>query len=115
MEYADAIWELYAAADLIVSRAGALTVSEIAMSGRASILVPSPNVTNNHQYYNAKVLADAGAALLMAETEIGGGRLAEEIRRLSADPVLVAGMGEAASGCAKPEATKVIVDAIFGS
>ena len=140
-EYAEAIHELYAAADLIVSRAGALTVTEIAHSGRASILIPSPNVTNNHQYYNAKTLADAGAAVLLTEDELSmdicnnrnnngsgndkdknnegdnyykGSRLLSEIESLARNPDIALGMGRAAAGLAKKEAAKVIVDEILG-
>ena len=115
MDYSDEIYELFAASDLIVSRAGALTVSEIAHSGRASILVPSPNVTNNHQYYNAKPPADAGAAVLMPEEDTRGGGLAAEIGRLAADPGALDEMGRRAGAMARPDAAKVIVDEIFGS
>ena len=118
LEYSEEIQELYAAADLIVSRAGALTVTEIAHSGKASILVPSPNVTNNHQYFNAKVLSDAGAAELISEDELGGEggeKLAGEIERFAADPGMTSAMGRAAASCAKPDAAKVIVDEIFGN
>lgn len=59
-----------AAADVVISRAGAMTLSELALMNKASILIPSPNVTDNHQYKNAKVLADAGAALLIEEKEM---------------------------------------------
>lgn len=58
-----------AAADLVICRAGAMTLTELAAMGKAAILIPSPNVTDNHQYKNAKVLADAGAAKLMEESE----------------------------------------------
>ena len=61
---------LMSAADLIVSRAGAIALSEITASGKPSVLIPSPNVTNNHQYYNAKALADAGAAVLVEESSL---------------------------------------------
>ena len=115
LEYSDSIYELYAAADLIISRAGALTVTEIALSGKASILIPSPNVTNNHQYYNAKALADRGAALLMTEDGILDGRLAKEIVRLAANQDELAKMSNAATDQAKPHSLKVIVDEIFGS
>ena len=60
LEYADNMHEYLSAADLVISRAGALTVSEITACGKASILIPSPNVTGNHQYFNAKVVADKG-------------------------------------------------------
>jgi len=59
-----------AAADLIICRAGAMTVSELAISGKCAVFIPSPNVTNNHQYRNAKVLVDAGAAALFEEREL---------------------------------------------
>ena len=58
-----------AAADLVICRAGAMTLTELAKMGKAAILIPSPNVTDNHQYKNAKVLADAGAAKLLEEAD----------------------------------------------
>lgn len=58
-----------AAADLVICRAGAITISEIEATGKASILVPSPNVTANHQYYNALVLEKRGAAILLEEKD----------------------------------------------
>ena len=115
MDYSEKIYELYAAADLIVARAGALTVTEIAAGAKASILIPSPNVTNNHQYYNAKTLADAGAAVLLLEERIQGGELAAEISRLADDPEKVKNMGIEAGKMAKADAAAVIVDEIFGS
>ena len=59
------LWERVA--DVVICRAGAMTISEMALLGRACILIPSPNVVNNHQYENAKQLADAGAAVLLEE------------------------------------------------
>ena len=59
-----------AAADLIICRAGAMTISELAISGKCAVFIPSPNVTDNHQYKNAKVLFDAGAAALYEEREL---------------------------------------------
>ena len=56
------------AADLVICRAGAMSISELAAAGKAAILIPSPNVTGDHQYRNAKALADAGAAVLLEET-----------------------------------------------
>lgn len=74
-----------AAADLVVCRAGAMTITELAMMGKASILIPSPNVTNNHQYKNAAVLAKAGAAVLVPEKELTADRIISEIRALVED------------------------------
>jgi len=66
-EYIYNMPELMAAADLVICRAGAMTVSELAMCGKCVIFIPSPNVTNNHQFKNAAVLRDAGAAELIEE------------------------------------------------
>ncbi|MBQ2725948.1 MAG: UDP-N-acetylglucosamine--N-acetylmuramyl-(pentapeptide) pyrophosphoryl-undecaprenol N-acetylglucosamine transferase [Clostridia bacterium] len=62
-----------AAADLTINRAGAMTVSELAITGKCAIFIPSPNVAENHQYKNAKVLCDAGAAGLFEEKELTDG------------------------------------------
>jgi len=115
LDYSDTIFELYAAADLIVSRAGALTVTEIAHSGKASVLVPSPNVTNNHQYYNAAFPADAGAAVLLQEGGLEGTGLPDIVTKLAADRPRLEEMGRKAAGLAKPDAARVIADEIFGS
>lgn len=66
-EYIDNMPDLMAAADLVISRSGALTLAELEAMGRASILIPSPNVAENHQYYNALELQNAGAAIVIEE------------------------------------------------
>lgn len=73
------------AADLIICRAGALTIAEITACGKASILIPSPNVTANHQYYNAKVVADGGGAILIEEKDLTDERLIRTIFKLKND------------------------------
>lgn len=70
LEYADNMHEYLAAADLVISRAGALTVSEITACGKPSLLIPSPNVTGNHQFFNAKVVADKGGAVIVEEKDL---------------------------------------------
>ncbi len=70
-EYIHNMPELMAAADLVICRAGAMTVSELAMCGKCVVFIPSPNVTNNHQFKNADVLRRAGAAELVEEKELG--------------------------------------------
>ena len=62
--------EVMQAADLLVCRAGAITVSELNALGKPSVLIPSPNVTDNHQFFNAKALADKGAAVLIEEKDL---------------------------------------------
>ncbi|MBR1780567.1 MAG: UDP-N-acetylglucosamine--N-acetylmuramyl-(pentapeptide) pyrophosphoryl-undecaprenol N-acetylglucosamine transferase [Oscillospiraceae bacterium] len=74
------------AADVMLSRAGASTISEITSTARPAVLVPSPNVTANHQEKNARVLSDRGAAVLMLEGEASGDRLYETVRELIAHP-----------------------------
>lgn len=81
-EYIYNMPDMMAAADLIVCRAGAMTVSELAMSEKAAVFIPSPNVTNNHQYKNAKVLCDAGAARMVEERELDGGALLDAVTQL---------------------------------
>ena len=78
--------ELLASADIVVCRAGAMTLSEIASLGKAAVIIPSPNVTNNHQYKNAKVLADGDAAVLIEEKDLTGGLLIEKVRAFAENP-----------------------------
>ena len=76
-----------AAADITINRAGAMTISELAATGKCSIFIPSPNVAENHQYKNAKVLSDAGTAALFEEKELTDGAkpLIEEVEKLLSD------------------------------
>jgi UDP-N-acetylglucosamine--N-acetylmuramyl-(pentapeptide) pyrophosphoryl-undecaprenol N-acetylglucosamine transferase len=71
-----------AAADLVIARAGAMTLSELALMKKACVLIPSPNVAENHQYKNAKALADANAAVLVEEKELQDGRLTQAVCEL---------------------------------
>ena len=77
-----------AAADLVIARAGAMTLSELALMKKACVLVPSPYVAENHQYKNAKALADAGAATLVEEKDLEGGALTNAVRTLLASDAL---------------------------
>ena len=74
-----------AAADVIISRAGSASCNEIAATGTPCVLIPSPNVTDNHQYKNAKALADQGGAILISEEECTAQRLMDEIQALLSD------------------------------
>ena len=102
-----------AAADIVISRAGAMTVSELAMMKKTSIMIPSPNVTGNHQYKNAKVIADMGGTVLLEEKELIGGRLESEIEKLILSEEKRKEMGNAISGFASPDANKIIYDEII--
>ncbi len=100
---------MLAAADLVICRAGALTLAELCAVGRAAVLIPSPNVAENHQYYNALELAKAGAAEVFEEKALSGKVLIDAVEALTADLGLLAKMGEAAKSLAHPEALDVIV------
>jgi len=110
MDYCENIHEYYAAADLVIGRSGAITVSEIAVCGKASILVPSPNVTGNHQYFNAKTLADSGAAFIMDEERLSGRALADEILKLKCNKEMINRMAAAASAQGRSD----VADVIYG-
>lgn len=85
-EYIDDMYRCMAAADVVVCRSGASSLSEIEAMGRASILIPSPNVAENHQYHNAMALVSKEAAVLIEEKELTGERLSQELERLLNDP-----------------------------
>ena len=92
-EYIDDMPACLAAADLVICRAGASTLSELAAAGRASILIPSPNVAENHQYHNAMVLQNAGAAVVLQEKELTGEALVKLVKELTQDPARLRRMG----------------------
>jgi UDP-N-acetylglucosamine--N-acetylmuramyl-(pentapeptide) pyrophosphoryl-undecaprenol N-acetylglucosamine transferase len=100
-----------AAADLVLSRAGAGTLSELEVLGKASLLVPSPNVAEDHQTHNARALAEDGAAVMIAENDLEN-ELAEAIQQLMEDHGRRQKIAEAALRRGRPLATEQIVDAI---
>jgi UDP-N-acetylglucosamine--N-acetylmuramyl-(pentapeptide) pyrophosphoryl-undecaprenol N-acetylglucosamine transferase len=105
---------IMAAADLVLCRAGASTLSELTAIGKPAILVPSPNVTGNHQYKNAKVLADRGGAVLMEEKDCSGDKLYGEVTRLLADGVGRDKMRQAQLSLSVPTAAEDIYSALLG-
>ena len=107
-EYIRNMPQLLAAADLVISRAGALTLAELQAAGRASILIPSPNVAENHQYYNALELQKAGAALVIEEKNLTGEGLIQAVESLLAEPGRLEVMGKMARAMAEPESLNKI-------
>ena len=99
-EYIDNMGECYAAADLIISRAGAITLSELQVAGRASVLIPSPNVAENHQYHNAMVLAGKDAAVVIEEKNLTGQLLCETVEQLISTPGRLKTLGDNAQSMA---------------
>lgn len=112
MEYTDQMHAYMAAADLIISRSGALTVSEITACGKASILIPSPNVTGNHQFFNAKTVADRGGALLLTEDALSPAKLLDAVLRLKGNKSLLNTMGAASERLGRLDAADVIYDCV---
>ncbi|GMU49583.1 MAG: UDP-N-acetylglucosamine--N-acetylmuramyl-(pentapeptide) pyrophosphoryl-undecaprenol N-acetylglucosamine transferase [Candidatus Desulfobacillus denitrificans] len=102
----------YAAADLVICRAGALTVAELSAAGVASVLVPFPFAVDDHQTGNARFLSDAGAAILLPQTELAPERLAALLRELTREQL--AAMADKARALAKPEATRAVAEACMG-
>jgi UDP-N-acetylglucosamine--N-acetylmuramyl-(pentapeptide) pyrophosphoryl-undecaprenol N-acetylglucosamine transferase len=100
------------AADLVVCRAGATTLAELAASGRASILVPLPTATDDHQRKNAEALVRQGAAHMVEQRELTGDRLAAEILTLAGDPERLRRISEAAARLARPDAASAIAERI---
>jgi UDP-N-acetylglucosamine--N-acetylmuramyl-(pentapeptide) pyrophosphoryl-undecaprenol N-acetylglucosamine transferase len=98
----------YAEADLVICRAGAMTVSELAAGGIASVLVPFPYAVDDHQTANARFLADQGAAILLSQKDLTPEGLANLIRSL--DRSALAAMAQKAKALGKPDAARVVAD-----
>ena len=114
MAYAYNMPQLMCASDVVISRSGAIAVSEIAACGRPSILIPSPNVTSNHQYYNAKALADQGAAVLLEEKNLleESVDLSEEVLKILGNEDRIKEMSLAAAAMGKTDAAEIICSSI---
>ena len=100
-------------ADVVVCRAGATTLAELAAAGNASILIPLPTATDDHQRKNAQALVSHGAAQMIEQRELTGDRLSSEIVALVGDPDRRRRMSEAARRLARPDAAKTIVDRVL--
>ena len=109
--FTDRMPEAMAAADLIISRAGASTLSEIQAAGRPSILFPYPYHRDQHQRHNAAVLADAGAAILLEDAkdgQVNAGRLGPPLALLMGDPARRLEMGRCARALDRPDSAERI-------
>ena len=103
---------LFAAADVIVSRAGASSVSELAIVGKPVIFIPSPNVAEDHQTKNAKSITDKIAAVLLKEADLES-QFQEQMLRLLTNDQVVEALSKNIKTLALPNATKDIVKEIF--
>jgi UDP-N-acetylglucosamine--N-acetylmuramyl-(pentapeptide) pyrophosphoryl-undecaprenol N-acetylglucosamine transferase len=111
--YLDAVADEMTAADLVIARAGATTLAELAAAGRPAVLVPFPAATDDHQRKNARVVADAGGAVVIDETELSGSRLAGVVDELLGDGARLAAMSQAMRQLARPDAAVRIVDRLL--
>ena len=110
-EFIDDMASAYAEADLVVCRSGALTVSELAAAGVASVLIPFPHAVDDHQARNAEVLVEAGAARALNERGLDAEHLAGVLHVLLADRALLRDMAERALSVAQPRAAQCVADA----
>lgn len=108
--YIEGMGDVLAAADLVLSRAGASSIAEIAALAVPSVLVPYPFATADHQTTNAHLLTDAGAAVMFKDADIDGRPFADELLGLIADPARRAQMHEAARGLNQAEAAEHLAD-----
>jgi UDP-N-acetylglucosamine--N-acetylmuramyl-(pentapeptide) pyrophosphoryl-undecaprenol N-acetylglucosamine transferase len=103
---------LYASATLMVCRAGATTVAELAAAGVPSVLVPLPGAPGDHQTRNAEALVEVGAAVMLADAECDGDRLEKEVGTLLDDPERLEAMGQAAKAVARPDAADRLAELV---
>ena len=105
--------KVYGWADVVVCRAGALTLAEVCAAGIASVLVPLPSAADDHQTFNAEHLVSHGAAVRVAEGEGFERRLAEAVAELTSDPALRLSRALAARALARPDAARVVAEAVL--
>ena len=101
------------ASDLVISRSGALTVAEVAVCGVPAVFVPFPDAAENHQYYNAMAVAEAGGAIVIEEKDLEKEPLEEKIELLRGDKALWQKMAESCRSCGAADAVKTICDTIY--
>lgn len=112
LPYIDNMDTVMAAADLVIGRAGALTVSELCAMGKPAILIPSPNVAHDHQTYNAKSVEAAGGAMMIADNKLNGEHLIAAITKLLETPETLINMAENAKKIGITDGTKRICDVV---
>lgn len=112
LEYIHEMPKYLAAADLVISRSGALTVAEVTVCGKPAIFIPSPNVTGNHQYHNAKAVSETGGAMVVEEKDLDNDELASMILRLKNNPEILRDMSEKSKAFSMPDSVKIICDHI---
>jgi len=113
--FIDDMEQRFAAADLVLSRSGATTCAELTVAGKAAVLVPFAQATDDHQRTNALALASAGAAVVLDERELSGERLAAAVTALVDTPERITAMEDAARGLGRPDAAARVADLLLGT
>lgn len=109
LEYIDNMEEMYDWADVVICRAGAMTVAELAAAGVASVLVPYPHAVDDHQTFNARYLSDKSAAILIQQKDLTVEKLVDVLRSLDREKTMQ--MANIARALGKPESTELVADA----
>jgi len=111
--FSDDMGALYSAADLIVSRAGALALSEMALMGKAMVLVPYPHSSGDHQIKNARAFSKVGAAIFFPQSKLESGKLETTVQELFLQPKKIREMEASSIQMAAPHATENIISTIM--
>ncbi|MBE6730094.1 MAG: undecaprenyldiphospho-muramoylpentapeptide beta-N-acetylglucosaminyltransferase [Ruminococcaceae bacterium] len=115
LDYINNMADCLAAADVVISRAGAITLTEIEALGKASILIPSPNVAENHQYHNAMALVNRGAAEIIEEKDLTGELLLEKVKLMFGENGKAEKLGAEAKKMSVPDASEKIHSVIMAA
>lgn len=112
MEYITDINRYLAAADMVISRSGAITVAEVTVCGKPAIFIPSPLATGNHQYFNAKAVSEKGGAMVIEEKDLDNKELISKILTMKNNPDILEDMRKKSRLCAQENAVKIICNNI---
>ena len=112
MEYISDMNKYLAASELVISRSGAITVAEVTVCGKPAIFIPSPVVTGNHQYFNAKAVAEKGGAMVVEEKDLTNKDLISTILTMKNNSEILDDMSKKSLMCAPKNAAKIICDNI---
>lgn len=115
MDYIEDMGSAIAAADLVVARAGATSIAEITAVGRASVLVPYPYATDDHQRLNAEAVAEAGGAVVVADAGLDTQEYPSAVEGLLQDPARRDTMAVAAAGLGRPDAASAVADVLLAA
>jgi len=113
MKYINDMPSYFEQADLVISRAGATTMAEVAASGKAALFIPFPFATDDHQRRNAEVFTSAGAGRMILQKDLTPERLAGELKELIDEPAQVNRMEAASRRLGRPDAANRVVDLVY--